>query len=162
MMLVVADTSPLIVLGTTGDLNVLPSLFGDVLVPPEVMAELARPDRTSVIQLLAASPPAWLRVRAPSQQQRIPGLHGGETAAIALAAELNASAILIDEYKGRRAAASRGLLVMGTIGVLELAAGEGLVDLAQAFERVKATDFRVSHRLLDHRLGLFRDRKEGQ
>lgn len=40
----------------------------------------------------------------------------------------------------------------GTIGVLELAATWHLLDLREAFDRVKRTDFWISHKLLDERL----------
>ena len=53
----------------------------------------------------------------------------------------------------------RGLRVVGTIGVLELAAEMGFIDLKEAFERVKQTDFWVSHTLLDQRLALFLRRR---
>jgi predicted nucleic acid-binding protein len=41
-MLVVADSSPLIVLIQIGQIDVLPALFGEVVIPPEVSAELLR------------------------------------------------------------------------------------------------------------------------
>jgi predicted nucleic acid-binding protein len=86
-----------------------------------------------------ATPPGWLRVLAPSSTETIPGLAAGETAAIALAAEVQAGRLIIDEYRGRKVATERGLHVVGTIGVLELAAELGLIDLKAAFEQVKET-----------------------
>ncbi len=44
--------------------------------------------------------------------------------------------------------------------MLELAAEMGLIDLKGAFERVKQTDFWISHKLLDERLALFLQRKQ--
>ena len=85
----------------------------------------------------------------------IPGLDAGETAAIALAEEVQAGRLIIDEYRGRKATTERGLRVVGTVGVLELAAEMGFIDLKGAFERVKQTDFWISHKLLDERLALF-------
>ena len=55
----------------------------------------------------------------------------------------------------------RGLHVVGTIGVMELAAKLGLIELDRAFEHVKQTDFWISHRLLDERLALFLRRRRG-
>jgi hypothetical protein len=40
--------------------------------------------------------------------------------------------------------------------VLERAADAKLLDLAEAFERIKKTDFWISHKLLDDRLELHR------
>jgi len=85
-------------------------------------------------------------------------LHDGETAAINLARELNADLLLIDEVQGRREAAARNIPLTGTIGVLEMAAAANLLDLKEAFERVKRTDFWISPNLLDERLKGFRTR----
>jgi len=45
--------------------------------------------------------------------------------------------------------------VIGTIGVLEAAAERDFIDLGDAFEKVKRTDFWVSPTFLDERLALF-------
>jgi predicted nucleic acid-binding protein len=154
-MLVVADTSPFIVLIATGDLNVLPRLFNELIVPPEVIAELGGPNRSAEIRDFAAALPAWIVVRSASRVTAIPSLDLGETAAICLATELQADAILIDERRGRNAARTRGLRPLGTVGVLELAAFEGLLDLKQAFERLRRTNFWVTADFLDNRLRVF-------
>ncbi|HVA50702.1 MAG TPA: DUF3368 domain-containing protein [Pirellulales bacterium] len=69
--------------------------------------------------------------------------------------ELKADLLLIDDSQGRKAAASRQIPFTGTIGVLELAADRGLLNLRDAFERVKQTDFWISPDLLDERLKLW-------
>ncbi len=88
----------------------------------------------------------------------IADLHAGEAAAISLARELRADRLIIDESPGRAAARQRGIPIIGTVGVLELAADAGLIDLERAFEAVKRTDFWVSPKFLDERLALFRER----
>jgi predicted nucleic acid-binding protein len=159
-MIVVADTSPFVVLVAIEHVDVLPTLFKEVLIPPPVASELASPKRSQEVRDFIATPPLWLRVLAPASVEAIPGLAAAETAAIAPAAELQAGRLIIDEYRGRKAASARGLRVVGTVGVLELAAEMGLIDLARAFERVKQTDFWISHKLLDERLALFLRRKQ--
>jgi predicted nucleic acid-binding protein len=158
-MIVVADASPFVVLVAIGHVDVLPTLFREVLIPPEVASELASSKRPTEVRAFIATPPPWLRILAPSSTETIPGLHAGETAAIALAAELEAGRLIIDEYRGRKVATERGLRVVGTIGVLELAAEMGSIDLEEAFERVKRTDFWISHTLLDERLARFLRRR---
>jgi predicted nucleic acid-binding protein len=153
-MLVVADGSPLIVLINIGHIDILPSLFRQVVIPPEVFAELDRSNRPQGVRDFVASRPAWLIERAPSAVQQIPGLHAGELAAISLAQELKADLLLIDEARGRKAAGDRHIPFTGTIGVLELAADQALLDLSDAFARVKRTDFWISPELLDQRLKL--------
>ncbi len=49
--------------------------------------------------------------------------------------------------------------MIGTIGILEAAADQGLLNLGDAFEKVKQTDFWVSPAFLDGRLALFLTRK---
>jgi len=153
-MLVIADSSPVIVLVNIGHIDVLPSLFGEVIIPAQVATELSRPARPTAVRTFISNCPAWLHIRTPTRAEQIPLLQEGETAAINLAAELKADLLLIDEVQGRRAAKERSIPLTGTIGVLELAATARLLDLQEAFERVKKTDFWISHRLLDERLRL--------
>jgi len=153
-MIVVADSSPFIVLINIGSVEILPKLFGQVIIPPEVSAEMQRSNRPEIVRTYIAIPPPWLIQRAPTAPETIALLDPGEAAAISLAMELRADVLLIDEALGRKVAASRHLPVTGTIGVLELAARQGLLDLKDAFERVKKTDFWISHEFLDERLKL--------
>ena len=71
-----------------------------------------------------------------------PGLDEGETAAIALAESLHAYMLLIDEREGFRVAQRKGLRVTGTLGLLDLAAGRGLIDFAEAIRKLERTSFR--------------------
>jgi len=159
-MIVVADASPFVVLVAIGHVDVLPTLFREVLIPPAVASELASSKRPTEVRAFIATPPPWLRILAPSSTETIPGLDAGETAAIALAAEVQAGRLIIDEYRGRKTATESGLRVVGTVGALELAAEMGFIDLKEAFERVKQTDFWISPTLLDERLALFLQRKQ--
>jgi predicted nucleic acid-binding protein len=161
-MIVVADSSPFVVLVAIGHVDVLPALFKEVLIPPEVESELASPRRPQAVRDLVAAPPSWLRVQSPALVEPIEGLHAGEAAAIALARELRADRVIIDEALGRRIAAERGLRVVGTIGVLEAAAERGFIDLGHASEEVKKTDFWVSPTFLDERLARFLGRRPDQ
>ena len=148
-MLVVADSSPFIALIQISHLDVLPALFGQVAIPPQVVDELRAPGRPFEVRTFANSVPAWLAVRAPTAVSPIPGLQQGEIAAINLAREIGADLLLIDEIKGRKAATVRGLRITGTLGVLTLAAEEGLLDLRESFERLGKTNFWASRQLLD-------------
>lgn len=56
-MLVVADTSPLNYLVWIGLSDLLPALFGRVVVPPEVIAELSAADAPSVVRAWAGAVP---------------------------------------------------------------------------------------------------------
>jgi len=157
-MIVISDSSPLIVLINIGHSDILPKLFGKVTIPPEVLSELTQPNRPKMVRDFVAARPAWLQERSPTTVEAIPSLHPGELAAINLARELKADLLLIDDTSGRKAAQARHIPITGTIGVIEAAAERGLLDLGNAFDRVKQTDFWISHALLDRRLKLFTQR----
>ena len=161
-MLVIADSSPLIVLTNIGHVDILPALFSEVVIPPEVAAELRQQRRPQAVRDLIAARPTWLVERSPSRLEPIAALHPGEIAAINLARELSADLLLIDEIRGRTAAIDRGIPITGTIGVLELAADRGLLNLQDAFALVKGTDFWISDRLLDERLNLYLARRRSE
>jgi predicted nucleic acid-binding protein len=55
----------------------------------------------------------------------------------------------MDDGKGVIAARGKGLRVTGTLGLLELAAQEGLTDFTQAIKRLRQTNFRSPEALLD-------------
>ena len=77
------------------------------------------------------------------------GLGRGEAEAIAIATQVHADAVLIDERKATVVARDRGLMVMGTLGVLALAAESKLVDLEASIRRLLDTNFRASPALID-------------
>jgi len=140
-MIVVADASPIIVLVNIDRIEILPALFTNVIVPLEVFAELARPHPLKAVNDFVRGRPSWLLSRFPSAIVPLPDLDPGERAAISLADELKADLLLIDERLGRERALERRLRITGTVGVMILAAERELLNLEDAFERVKKTDF---------------------
>jgi predicted nucleic acid-binding protein len=146
-MLVVADTSPIHVLIRIEHIEILPSLFTTVLIPSVVEEELLRAKYEVVRQFMAARP-EWLRCTNPMVIEQIPRIHPGEEAAIALATEINADALLMDDHDARTEAVKRGLRIVGTLGILERAFQVGLIDLRLAIDRIRETDFHVTDGLL--------------
>ena len=71
-----------------------------------------------------------------------------ESEAIALATEVNAEVVLIDEQAGRQEALRRGLKVAGTLSVLDEADQAGLVVFDTVITELRKTSFRVSQALL--------------
>ena len=125
-MLVVADTSPLNYLVWIEAVHILPKLFGKVIVPPEVCAELRAGDAPSVVRAWANDLPRWIEVQTPDAELRDDprwrSLDLGERAALALATAHQPSILLIDERSGSEIARGAGLAVTGTLGVLDEAA----------------------------------------
>jgi len=73
----------------------------------------------------------------------------GELEAIALAQELKADALLIDDQRGREEAIRRHLRVFGTLRVLADAAKTDLIDLPEVVARLRQTTFRASEELFE-------------
>lgn len=159
-MLVISDSSPLIALINIKHVHILRSLFDRVVLPESVHAELSSQRRPLVIQQFAAQLPVWITLCHPTHLQPLLHLDIGERDAISLAAELHADLILIDEKAGRQAAINLGLKVSGTIGLLELAAKRKLLNLTEAFEALKQTDFWIAPEFLDERLQQFNAKRE--
>jgi predicted nucleic acid-binding protein len=154
-MLVISDASPLNVLIRTSLVGLLATLYEEVLIPGAVAEELSDPRAPLPVREFVRTPPPWLLVRTPSLLLPLPGLGPGERAAISLARELAADLLLIDEKRGRRAARDLYLPIVGTIGLLELAAARNLVRLPDALARIRQTDFSVSDEIIS--LALQRD-----
>lgn len=125
-MIVVSDTSPLTALLTVGQADLLPKLFKEVAIPAAVEIELLR----------CHSPlPAWLRVvrvnDAAKVKKYLLRVDAGEAEAIALAEQIKADRVLMDERKGRRLAREHGLAVVGLLGVVLLARQKKLIPSAR-------------------------------
>jgi len=138
----------------TGDIVLLSKLFERVLAPQAVRDELANREAPAAVRAWIAQAPAWLDVQpdpdaGASDDRAVPKLDRGERAVIALARGVRADLVLMEDRDGVTEARQQGLAATGTLGVLDLAARRGLVDLAAAFERLKATSFYYRQGLLD-------------
>jgi predicted nucleic acid-binding protein len=149
-MIVVADTTPLHYLILIQHDDLLPRLFGRVLIPPAVVAELKHSESPNLVRQWCAQPPAWLQVLPPTvpPDRGLDYLDPREREAIALAEELKADQILLDEIDARKEAARRKLPFIGTLGVLRRAAQLDLADLPSALARLQETSFYVNPELI--------------
>jgi predicted nucleic acid-binding protein len=160
----VSNTSPIRALAHLELLHLLELLFGEVLIPEAVADELLRPAPLFEPVLITRFP--FLRVRAVerARAQALGSLlDAGESEAIALAEEVGAGELLIDEAGGRSEAARRGLKVVGVLGILLRAKVAGMIPaVGPLIERLRdELHFFVSDVLRDevlrraneHRLG---------
>lgn len=113
-----------------------------------MLAELQHPLAPKPVQDWAANAPAWVEVRRAKSDIIQAQLDLGESEAIALAMEVHADVVLIDEQAGRQEAVHRGLKVAGTLSVLDEAEQAGLADFDQAVAELQKTSFRVSQAVL--------------
>ncbi len=164
MRLIVADTGPLNYLVLIEAIELLPKLFEKVFVPEAVRVELLDQDAPSVVRVWAAQPPEWLDVRTVSSAIDNPAwraLDVGEREALALARTFGAELVLMDDRAGVAVARQLGLAATGTLGVLDLGARRGMIDLADAFTRLKAISFRYRPEIMDALLAQHAKRGQG-
>jgi predicted nucleic acid-binding protein len=149
-MIIVADTSPLNYLVRIGHIEVLRALYQQIAIPSGVLVELQRDKAPEEVRVWANNLPEWVVLhRDISVPFKVSGaLDGGEREAIALALQVHAPAVIIDETEGRAEAQRHGLRVIGTLGILRDAAAIGLIDLDAALYRLAGTNFKVAPELL--------------
>ena len=119
----VSNTSPIFNLACIDHLNLLREQFSELWIPKGVEKELEdAPDETVRRAIDKARDEKWLRTRQASNAKLIRlltlELHHGEAEAIALAVEMDADRLLIDEKEGRLMARQLGLHVIGVLGIL--------------------------------------------
>ncbi len=148
MILVVADTGPICYLALIEATEILPKLYDQVVLPNAVFAELNHPKAPPAVRAFVSHLPVWVEVRSAKQLGAGGALGLGEAEAIALAQELKADSLLLDETEAREEALRLGLPVSGTIGVLEKAAERDWVNLPEMFSRLSRTSFHISRELL--------------
>ena len=150
-MIVVADSSPLRYLIVLGQSELLPGMFGETWIPSAVVSELSTTATPSLVRTFLRNPPPWLRVRDPGSAALAAitsDLDPGERAALALARELNADPVLLDDAAGRREALALRMRITGTVGVLRLAAERGLIDVPGVVSQLRESGFYLSESLI--------------
>ena len=118
----VINTSPIIHLhlALPGGIATLPGLIGEVIVPHEFLLELRaggpKDDVWHAVQKAAGivchSAPRQLHPLLAAQ------IDSGEAAVIQTAPDENAGTVILDDRKARRIAATLGIAVTGTLGIL--------------------------------------------
>lgn len=148
-MIVVPDAGPLIYLAGAGQLELLPALYSQVVVPRIVFDEIvvAGAGLTGAREVEGAN---WLQVQdVPVEPSLLARLDRGEAAAIPLAERLGAT-LLADDARAREVARERALVVIGTLGVLLVAKKKGLLGAIRPIVlRMEAMGMFVSAQLRD-------------
>lgn len=139
-MIVIADASCLITLDNINETDLLPKLYDEIYVTPEVADEVGD------------SLPEWAARRSSSNHalidQLCASLEIGEATSIALALDLNGCLLIIDEKKGRRTAKQLGIEITGTFGIIMKGFDIGLIDSPNTIvERLERVGFRISETL---------------
>lgn len=144
-MIIVSDTTPLHYLIVVKRAELLATLFGAIIIPEAVFAEMAHDKTPVIVQEWLTAPPSWMQVKRASASisAQVKNLGRGETEAIALALEHKADALLMDDRKAIREARKNNLVVLTTLAILELAAVKGLIDFPEVLNELAQTNFRL-------------------
>lgn len=143
-MIVVSDTSPLNYLLLIDAIGILPKLFDKVIVPKAVLTEMAHPRAPQVVRQWTMHLPTWITLVEPVVLlESTLSLDAGEAAAISLAKQKAAAAILIDERRGSRIALSEKLKTIATLSILEAASSAGYCDLVSTIAALRKTSIRI-------------------
>ena len=147
--MVVSNSTPLIAFARIGELELLRRIAGRVVIPTAVWDEITGATNGAGADEVQHAP--WIEVRKPAS---VGGdltalLDQGEAQTIALAEELGATEVLLDERAARALASARGLQIIGSAGLLVRAKERGLIDAVQPYlERMRAQGVRFSDRFV--------------
>lgn len=128
--LVISDSSPIMNLAIIGQLHLIQELFGEIIIPQQVWAELivegkGKPGTNEIEKA------KWIKVAKVKNNSLVKmltkDLDVGESATIALAIERKANLLLLDETDARNLAEFYNLTKTGVIGILMRAKKRNLI-----------------------------------
>lgn len=147
--MVVSNSTPLIAFARIGELELLRRIVAQVVIPAAVWDEITGATNRAGADEVQRAP--WIEVRTPTS---VGGdltalLDQGEAQTIALAEELGASEVLLDERAARALATARGLRIIGSAGLLVRAKERGLIDAVHPYlQRMRTQGVRFSDRFV--------------
>jgi predicted nucleic acid-binding protein len=160
-VIIVADSSPLIIMAKLGSFDLLKILYTQVHISAEVYDEVVVSGKglPGAREVVTSN---WIEVKQlqdraallSAQAKYMLGI--GELSTILLSKQLKADAAILDDLEARELAKQEGIQVRGTIGVLEtLYRKRHLPDLRAAFQQLLKHDVYISRGLLNQRLNFY-------
>ena len=152
--IVVSDTSPLIGLSQIGLIELPRKLWGKLYIPEAVLFEALKkePGRREIEEAVQEG---WIIAKEAQNRVVIEALSEifgpGESECLALAKEIGAQLLIIDEQRGRKMAKRLGLKITGVVGMLVMAMQKGLLapeELGSSVELLQKFGFRLSKELV--------------
>lgn len=162
MKVVVSDTSCISNLLVVGHIHLLQQTYHQVIIPPAVFFELRALEKFD-IDLNPLLDAEWMEVRAADEKMiraiESFNLDEGETEAIALAREIKADVLIIDEAKGREVARKFGLQTTGLLGILIKAKKDGIIFSVKPIldNLIAEANFRISKELYEQILNMINE-----
>jgi len=156
-MIVISDTTAISSLFIINKLELLKVLFHKVIIPNAVYEELLVLEQYD-IDISVIKNAGWIEVKASKNFSLIEELSQeldiGESEAIALAAEIEADLLIIDEKRGRLKAKELGIPTVGLIGIISQLKMKGHIRLVKPIlDELRNTGFWISdtfyHKILE-------------
>ena len=150
---VIVNSTPIIALLGIGRLDILKSLYNEIIIPEAVRSEVTVKDE----HVLDSYP--WIKVTAitnnAAKDTFITSLHDGEVEVMILAKELSSNLVIIDDNLARRHAKHQGLIITGTVGVILRAKHDGVIDSVKPLlDDLQKFGFYISDNVINEALKL--------
>lgn len=138
---IISDTSTLIIFQKIDEMNLLFSIYGELLTTSEVAYEFG-----DVL-------PDWIKIEAAKDKKYQDFLSTqvdlGEASAIALATEFEDALLLLDDLKARKLAKRMGFKISGALGVIHKAKELLIIERVKPIiNKLILTDFRISENII--------------
>ena len=152
MRRVVVNSTPLLVLGNIGQLDILRSLYGKIIIPEAVYREVTEKEDAASKAVRSASD--WIEIETVRDMSEYAlyhaRLHAGEVETMILAQQKPAAdLVVLDDNAARKTAEYLGLTVTGTIGILIKAKQNGIISqVGPLLKEIIQNGFYISDRLL--------------
>lgn len=153
MRKVVVNTTPILILGHIGKLDILRKLYGEIYITDAVFREITVTNDAASAALLSAK--EWIHVMSIEKPQDYAmfraKLHAGEveTMILAMQKDFCADLVILDDLAARKTAKFLGLTVTGTMGVLLRAKQEGLIqEIKPLVDEIIANGFYISDKMI--------------
>lgn len=158
---VVSNASPLIYAAKISFLDIFTELYGRILLPPAVHKEVVEQgvdhkaaDGLVIQEAVTKGHLQVVELNQKAQTEteiltKTPEISRGEAEAIALARQVKAELLIIDERSGTLAAKVWGIRTVGLLGVIIEATRQNIITFKQLkkyFKRLIDTEFRLKHR----------------
>lgn len=148
--MMVSNATPLIAFARIGELGLLERIVEQLTLPQAVWQEVTEASERPGAETIREA--SWIAVRAVSSVSAdlLTLLDRGEAEVIALAEELDADEVIIDERAARAIAITRGLPVIGTAGLLVRAKDRRLIAAVRPLlTRMQERGMRYSQRFFE-------------
>ena len=152
-MTIVCDTSPLLLFARADRLGLLPALYQRAVVPGAVLQEVnVQADEPARRIQAHVQQDVFQRKEARGKSLDAVGenIGCGERAAIALARELDAELVVLDDEQGRTEARRHGLSITGSIGILiEAKERDVIASMRRELDRLVEEGLWIDEQLYD-------------